>query len=175
MKRFLFILAGAGSLALSRSPREHLRILKSIPKEWEKFERAHIYRVSRSLNRKGLINYQKIRNGQINISINNEGRNYLKYLEFDDMVLPRKEKWDRKWHLILFDIPETKRRGRDALRKKLKELGCHEVQKSIFAWPYDCRKEVNFIVRFFNLENFVIYAEAALDSDSKIKKHFNLA
>jgi len=72
------------------------------------------------------------------------------------------------------DIPEIKRRSRDALRRKLKELGCYELQKSVFLWPYDCKKEIEFVIHFFNLKSFVIYAEASLDNDYKIKRAFHI-
>ena len=174
VRRFLLILMAGISLSLSRSPRQHIRILKSIPKEWGKFEKSHIYRLSDSLKKKGYVDHRNLKDGEVRIEITDKGRKYFNRLELEDMILPTKNIWDNKWRLILFDIPETRRRGRDALRKKLKELGCCEVQKSIFAWPYDCRKEINFIVDVFNLENYVIYAEAILDSDSRIRKFFSI-
>jgi DNA-binding transcriptional regulator PaaX len=38
-------------------------------------------------------------------------------------------KWDEKWRIVAFDIPEKFKTGRDALRRKLKEVGFHELQK----------------------------------------------
>jgi DNA-binding transcriptional regulator PaaX len=49
----------------------------------------------------------------------------------------RKEpRWDGKWRLILFDIPESKRATRDYLRSVLKRAGCHEFQRSMWMYPH---------------------------------------
>jgi len=56
---------------------------------------------------------------------------------------PRKENifslitkpWDKKWRLVVFDIPEKNRLARDALRKKLKELGFAPLQRSTWISP----------------------------------------
>jgi len=53
--------------------------------------------------------------------------------------------WDQKWRLIIFDIPETERKYRLALRDKLNELGFGKVQKSAYLTPYPL---VNIIDRF---------------------------
>src|SRR3989344_9236435 len=49
-------------------------------------------------------------------------------------------KWDGKWRIIFFDIPEKKRRYRDELRSMLKTIGFKEFQKSIWIYPYKVPK-----------------------------------
>src|SRR3989344_567134 len=174
VKRFLWLLALGVSLGLSPTPRHYFRLLKSVPKEWRKLEREHIYRLSSSLKKRGFIEHKQVSKNEVRIFITPRGREYLKKLDFSELELPVQGRWDGKWRLILFDIPEIKRRSRDALRRKLKELGCYELQKSVFLWPYDCKKEIEFVIHFFNLKSFVIYAEASLDNDYKIKRAFHI-
>ena len=173
VRRFLFLLAAGVSLSLSTNPRQHLKLLKTLPKEWKKINHSHIYRLTRSLARRDLISYKPSKS-TTPVLITSKGRQYLKRLEFADLKLPQTNSLDQKWHLILFDIPEPRKRSRDALRKKLKELGCVEVQKSVFAWPYNCRKEVEIIVTFFNIEDHVVYAESKIENDRHLRKLFNL-
>jgi DNA-binding transcriptional regulator PaaX len=174
VRRFLFLLVMGVSLGLSPTPRHYFRLLKTIPAEWRKINRSHIYRLSRSLKRRGYIEYKKYRQNEIRVTITDKGRQHLRRLEFDDLELSRKNLWDGKWRLILFDIPEPRKRSRDALRKKLKELGCTELQKSVFVWPYECREEIKLIVDFFKIEPHVVYAEALIKNDLNLKKIFKL-
>lgn len=174
VRRFLFLLAAGISLGLTTNPRNHIKLFKTLPKEWKKINRSHIYRLSHSLKRRGYIKYN--RSGElIRIIITDAGKKYLKRLEVNDLELPKNASWDGVWHVILFDIPEEKKRIRDALRRKLKELGCIEVQKSVFAWPYNCRKEIQFVIDFFDIHDNVIYSESKISNDEKLRKYFNLS
>ena len=174
VRRFLFLLGMGISLGLSPTPRHYFRLLKTVPREWRKINRSHIYRLSRSLKRRGYIDYKKHSDDEIRVYITEKGRRHLKRLEFRELELTRGNSWDGKWRLILFDIPEPRKRSRDALHRKLKELGCYELQKSVFAWPYDCRKEIGFVTDFFRLRPHVVYAESKIQDDAYLRKFFNL-
>ncbi|MCL5784312.1 MAG: hypothetical protein M1142_03090 [Patescibacteria group bacterium] len=50
------------------------------------------------------------------------------------------EKWDGKWRLIIFDIPEKRRPARDLLRQKLKEWGFVHFQRSVWGSKKNCSK-----------------------------------
>lgn len=50
----------------------------------------------------------------------------IKYIHF------LREKWDGKFRMVLFDIPESDRKIRDQFRNMLVELGCVSWQKSVF-------------------------------------------
>ena len=83
--------------------------------------------------------------------------------------------WDGKWRLVVFDIPEKLRKGRDALRAKIKELGFYELQKSVFVFPYECRDEIDFIVEFFGLRKYVRYGVLEfIDNELHLKEIFDL-
>lgn len=48
----------------------------------------------------------------------------------------RQKRWDGKWRMAIFDIPEQVRGRRDFLRKELSNLGFHPLQKSVWVSPY---------------------------------------
>lgn len=82
---------------------------------------------------------------------------------------------DGKWRLVVFDIPEKIREGRRALREKIRELGFHELQKSVWIFPYECKNEIDFIVEFFNLRKYVRFGILeSIDNELHLKKIFNL-
>src|SRR3989338_5403341 len=75
--------------------------------------------------------------------------------------------------LKLFNIPEKHKKAREALRHNLHRLGFYPLQRSVFAYPYSCKDEIDFVSEFFAVGNFVNYFEANyFDDDSKLKLHF---
>ena len=87
----------------------------------------------------------------------------------------KKQVWDNKWRLVFFDIPEKYRWGRDSLRKKLKELGFFELQKSVFIFPYECKDEVDFIIEYYGIRKHVRYGVFDfIDNESHLKDYFKL-
>jgi DNA-binding transcriptional regulator PaaX len=87
------------------------------------------------------------------------------------------KKWDGKWRVIIFDIPEMSRRDRDFLRRELKWIGFIELQKSVWIFPYDMEKELMALLKLWKLEfkgdiRFLIVEK--ITEEEKLKKHFNL-
>lgn len=73
--------------------------------------------------------------------------------------------WDGRWRIVMFDIPKKHNAGRDALRRKLVQIGMHLFQESIFVYPYPCSDEVQMWVEFFGLERNVAMAEAQFSKE----------
>src|SRR3989338_8054702 len=48
------------------------------------------------------------------------------------------KKWDKRWRIIIFDIPENKKLMRDQARNILREAGFQRLQDSVWVYPYDC-------------------------------------
>ena len=70
-------------------------------------------------------------------------------------VINKKLRNDKKWHMVLFDIPENKKRERDLFRKALRYLGYKKLQKSIWVCPYDIGKETKELIKRYNLKEFI--------------------
>jgi phenylacetic acid degradation operon negative regulatory protein len=50
--------------------------------------------------------------------------------------------WDGEWTVVVFSVPETRRRLRDALRVRLAWLGCGPLTSGVWISPHDVRAEV---------------------------------
>ncbi|MEX2090899.1 MAG: CRISPR-associated endonuclease Cas2 [Candidatus Paceibacterota bacterium] len=94
----------------------------------------------------------------------------LKY--YKDMGI----KWDRKWRIIIFDIPQEFHNKRNQFRKKLKSSGFYMIQKSVFAFPYPCEKELFDYTKDLQISEYINIIEADnLGSVSQeVKKFYNL-
>jgi DNA-binding transcriptional regulator PaaX len=137
------------------------------------------YKINRTLQRfknRKLINIYK-KNGEDIVEITEIGKkNVLKY-KFDNMRINRPKKWDGCWRVIIFDIPERYKNGRDALTKKLKEMELYPLQKSVFICPFKCRDEIIFIGEIFNIRKYIHYLvvkELDEESEFDLKQHYNL-
>lgn len=52
-------------------------------------------------------------------------------------VYDEKRAWDGRLHLVTYDIPEEKKKTRDALRRHLRKIGCAKLQESVWITPYN--------------------------------------
>lgn len=136
------------------------------------------YRTKRALNslERGKFLHVRHQNGKTIVEITEKGKTKLLQYDFDEMEIVRPKKWDGKWHIIAFDIPETKRKARNALTRKLQEIGCFPKQKSLLISPFACREEVDFIGEIFNVRKHISYFVAQeMENDKSLKKFFNLS
>ncbi|MBI2062454.1 MAG: CRISPR-associated endonuclease Cas2 [Candidatus Yanofskybacteria bacterium] len=88
----------------------------------------------------------------------------------------RYPKWDKKWRLVIFDIPGSLNAKRDSLRRKLKHIGFLMIQRSVFAFPYPCEEELSDICRKLKISDYVdmVVAESIGSREEELVKLFNL-
>lgn len=88
--------------------------------------------------------------------INSKGEKF-----FDETLDVLKEKiaWDKKWRLVMFDIPESKRSTCDKLRRSLNNLGMGILQNSVWISPKDIKLKINKISERLNLDSSIRYFE----------------
>lgn len=127
------------------------------------------------LKRQNYITLNKIDNEHYEIKITDKGLARVLGDSFNLSNLYFNRKWDGKWRIIIFDIPEKFKSAREAFRNKLIQIGFYKIQDSVFITPYPCEKEVIFISEIFNISPFIYFIESGYFIDDKfIKQHFNL-
>ncbi|MFH1956224.1 MAG: hypothetical protein ABIJ28_01060 [Patescibacteria group bacterium] len=119
-------------------------------------ERYKMNRILQNLEKQKLIDiYGK--GDDIVMEITEKGKKRILKYKFDEIVIARPKKWDGYWRMIIFDIPERYKKGRDALTRKFKEMEIYPLQKSVFICPFECGDEINFVSEFFDVRKFVHY------------------
>ena len=85
-------------------------------------------------------------------------------------------KWDGKWRVVIFDIPQELHNKRNRFRKRLKLLGFYMVQKSVFAFPYPCEGELAGYCIELDISDYVniISAENLGFINEEVKKFFQI-
>ncbi|HAE36371.1 MAG: PaaX domain protein [Candidatus Nomurabacteria bacterium GW2011_GWF2_35_66] len=136
------------------------------------------YQYSETVNRmekKGLIQFVN-KYGELKITISPKGHRIIKSLMLSDYKqIKRPVKWDGKWRMVMFDIPEDKTKLRNIIRFHLKKIGFLQVQGSVWVYPYPCEEIITIIKTNFNFDDEIIYATInSFDKDLKFKKLFKL-
>ena len=70
------------------------------------------------------------------------------------------QKWDGRWRIVIFDIPEKQRSIRYFLRSKLKEWEFINWQKSVWATKKNCTIPLRHLIKELNIENWVLVIES---------------
>ncbi len=126
------------------------------------------------LKRRGLVSLAE-KNGQQVLTLSENGKKRLLEFNLDQMAIKKPRRWDGYWRIVIFDIPEKKKQGREALRSKLKQLGFYQLQKSCFIHPFNCKSEIDFISEIFEVSpyvNFVVAKE--IEGQTLLQKFFGL-
>ncbi|MDO8743144.1 MAG: CRISPR-associated endonuclease Cas2 [Candidatus Azambacteria bacterium] len=175
MQKVLLLIEGGVILGLTRRPDKYFKIVKKISKEWQKINERALRTAIRKLYQSKLIDYKEKSDGTISMTLTDNGKKRAIQYSLDSMEIKKPKQWDRLWRLVIFDIPEEERQGRNALSAKLKELGFYPLQKSVFIHPYECKNEVDFIVELFNLRSYVrLFTVKETDIELDLRSKFNL-
>jgi len=174
-KKILLLLLGGISLGLTKRIDRQWKIIDNISKEWRKINQERLKEIVREFYREKLVDYREKEDGTIEVVLTEKGK--LKALrgKIDELEVKIPKNWDNLWRIVIFDIPEKKRKVRGALRNKLKELGFVELQKSVFIFPYECKEEIEFIVEVFNIRKYVRYLVVKeITNEEELLLKFNL-
>ena len=155
------------------SPAGTRRILYGIKREWKK--KLALQALDR-LQRRKLIDYRFKKNGEMYIVLTGAGQKKVRQFYFDELAPLKPKRWDKKWRIILSDIPERHKKARDALRHKYHEWLFYPLQKSVYVYPYPCEDEITIIRDIFHIptSNLFIVETDFVGDQQKLKKHFGL-
>ena len=96
----------------------------------------------------------------------------LKRLESPKKV-PRH--WDKKWRILIFDIPEYRKAVREKIRRTLISIGFDRLQDSVWIYPYDCEDIVALLKADLKIGKDLLYLVVEeMEGDGKLREHFGL-
>ena len=156
-KKVLLLLASGVALGLSGSPSQYFRILKLARKEWKDIDRRNLSRTIHRLYQARLVTEKREKDGSVSVVLTREGRRQASHTGWKTVCFQKPIVWDKKWRVVLFDVPETKRSLRDIFRRHLQNIGFREFQKSVFIFPYECEREILSLIRLYEAEEYFQY------------------
>lgn len=163
------------ALGLTHSSKRQRWILRQIPKEFRRVDRQTLERAVNSLYTSHLVQEKHNRDGTTTLILNENGKRKVLEFDIEKIEINRPPRWDGKWRIVMFDVPERLRRLRNSLRWHFQEIGLIELQKSVFVYPYPCEKEIEFILEFYNARKYVRFVLAEkVDNGLHLMKKFDL-
>jgi len=106
------------------------------------------------------------------IEITKKGVGRLEKIKESDISIEKPDHWDGKWRVAFFDIAEKHKLDRDRLRRKFLKLGFIKIQKSIYVYPFECTKEIDFILSRISVNGVLILVADAIRNEEILVKHF---
>jgi DNA-binding transcriptional regulator PaaX len=116
----------------------------------------------------------KEKNGKTFFLLTENGKKRKLQYDLENIQIYKPAVWDRKWRMLMFDIPEFQKINREALRNKLKQMGFFPFQKSVWVYPYACEDEIDFIAENFSIAQYLSLLTVQINNDKPLRKHFNL-
>jgi DNA-binding transcriptional regulator PaaX len=85
------------------------------------------------------------------------------------------ERWDGRWRMVLFDIPESRRPVRDYIRNTLKRMGFREFQRSMWIYPHKLPSFISKMLSDPTIRKYTrIITTHDIDFDDDLRKQFRL-
>ncbi len=135
-----------------------------------KRQRETIETARKRLVRQGLLAYE---NGFVRLT--KKGEEHLRLLELKEYKIKKPKRWDHKWHVLIFDIPERRKRTRELIRLTLQKVGFVHLQDSVWVYPYECEELVALIKADLKIGRAVVYMVVEkIEEDAYLRQHFEL-
>jgi len=172
VKAILLALGVAGVLAVGFTCPN---LLQLVPAPYRKRYTANsIKRAVYRLDKKGWIVARHTAGGW-RISLTKQG--YEEFLAYDlgQKYLTKPKKWDGKWRLLIFDIPEKRKFIREKIRSFLRSVGFVRLQDSVWVYPYPCKDVLELLRTRYRVRGEALYVEASsIDRDLWLRRDFSL-
>lgn len=103
----------------------------------------------------------------------------LKVLAFEQEKVKlsnaNKKRWNRRWRVVIFDVPEKRRKTRDRLRNIMERTGFVRLQDSVWVFPYDCEDFITLLKAELKIGVAVLYMVVEhIENDKHLRAHFGL-
>jgi len=175
-QKILLLLVTGGVLLLNPQSKHSWKLIKAAAEEWKDINKRSLERAVQRLRTSKDIRNTRNTDGSITLALSKAGKTKALIYNLDAIKIKKPKQWDGFWHIVMFDIPEHKKKGRDALAARLKLLGLRTLQKSVFVHPYECGDEINFIAELFQIRPYVRTMIAkGIDNELELKQKFELS
>ncbi len=110
------------------------------------------------------------------VRITQEGKIRALRYKLSEIQVKKPKIWDKKWRIVIFDIPEKYKRVREIFREHLKGMGFYMLQRSVWVHPYSCIDEIEFLRQIYRVEIDVTYILAQrIENSENLIDHFQLS
>ena len=159
-KKILLLVLGGMAISCARSAKKQWRIVRGIHETWKDLSKQAAERAVSGLYESKLLEAKENADGTTTLLLSEKGKKRALTYHTRYTKLRPTGPWDRKWRIVLYDIPEDEREARDAFREHLTELGLRKLQNSASIHPFDCKSEIDFFVELLDIKKYVRFIVA---------------
>ncbi len=165
--------AGSGVTILLSRPSGSMFNLKPYQSS-DGFDRNKFRRTLRHAKNYGYIGIKE-KDGEITITLTEAGHEKALKYSIEDIHIETPPYWDKKWRMVMFDIPESQRLARNVFKEKLDEIGFALIQKSAYVHPYPCHNEIEFMRSLYEIKQYVkLIIVDKIEEEDELRKKFGL-
>ncbi len=166
----LLTVASGGRLGASVLVPRVLNILLDLELPSSPRRKEVVQSAATRLRGKGLLKFESG-----HYTLTDSGQKILDRWQLDDFKLKTPKKWDRKWRIIIFDIPEKRRNIRNEIREIFKAAGFYRLQDSVWVYPYDCEDVIGLLKTNYRIGRDLLYIIAdQIENDRHLRMEFGL-
>ncbi len=174
-KKVLLLLLCGLSLGLSGSPRTSWKIAGALADEWKELSKQAAERAINSPYASDLVAAEENADGTFTLVLKKKGKKKSLTYNLSRMKIERPRVWDKLWRIFSSDIPEERKAARDDMRKRFLDIGFFELHDSVFVYPFDCFKEVEYIAEIYDVRKHIRFIVAtSIDNEAELKKFFQM-
>ena len=149
-------------------------LVQLLPTGQRKFSQKSLYKSVEKLKNRGLLKKVKSQNGW-RLELTRAGEKELWSIETKKKLLKKPWRWDKKWRILIFDIPEKKKKIRYQVRLTLINLGFRRLQDSVWIYPYECEDILELLRTKYGVRHEALYLRAdKLSKDNRWREFFQL-
>src|SRR3989344_1229513 len=169
----LTVLLVGGMVAIGAVQTKLIPTLGFTPKNKSRFN-YYTKTVAGRLVKEGLAKLVR-RESKVYLRITPAGRRFLAFEQEKMKLQGLKRRWDKRWRMVVFDIPERRRGVRQKLRGVMTDVGFVRLQDSVWVYPHDCEEFVALLKAELRIGKDVLYAIVEkIENDKAIREHFDL-
>jgi hypothetical protein len=174
-KAILHSIATAGVLAVAVVAPNALVAMGPALSQYERQRKYRAKKVFFQLVGRGYIALEKTNKGS-HAHLTEKGKRAWRQAEITNFEIKKPRRWDKKWRVIIFDIPETRKALRNSVRALLSQFGFVRLQDSVWVYPYDCEELIMLLKVEFRLGKSLLYLVVdRLENDRHLRTGFNLS
>ncbi len=169
----LAVVAVTGFLAFAAVAGNAIQLLEYLPNEKYNLK-YRMKSVAGRLAAKGYVAWVE-RDGKKYLRITEAGRKAFAFEQAKVALKNQKKKWDERWRMVVFDVPEKRRNIRVRLCATMREVGFVRLQDSVWVYPYDCEDFIALLKAELRIGKDVLYAIAdTIEHDKGLRRQFNI-
>ncbi len=134
-----------------------------------KYDGSNIDRARKQLVADGSLVYENSK-----LRLTKKGETLLRKREMQ-MQTTKARRWDGRWRVLIFDIPEYRKSLREKIRRTLISIGFERLQDSVWVYPHDCEDLITLLKADLRVGKDVQYMIVdEIENDRSLRKRFEL-